>query len=125
MNNAGAVMFKPNNSTALDLVDASEFDAYLGALSLNVSASGLAGTLSTQASGGTALGTLTGMKTPYSATNLVPAGTGELANSKSPALARGRGFLLSGGWEIEGVAASRSGLIPSGGIKETAERNKW
>ena len=74
VNNAGAVMFKPTNSTVLDLEDESEFDAYLGALTLNVSPSGLTGTLSTQATGGTTLATLSGVKTPYSSTNLVPAG---------------------------------------------------
>ena len=75
LNNAGAATFGTTGAAALDLLDSTEFDAYLGALAFSVSSpGGLSGTLKTSASGGTILATCTGTKTPYSATNLVPAG---------------------------------------------------
>jgi hypothetical protein len=59
LNNAGNVRFNPSAATTLDLFDATEFDAYLGALTLTVSSPGtIAGTLSTQATAGSVLATL-------------------------------------------------------------------
>ena len=75
LNNAGAATFGTTNAAALDLIDGTEFEAYLGALSFSISSpAGLVGMLNTSASGGTVLATCTGTKTPYSSTNLVPAG---------------------------------------------------
>ena len=75
LNNAGVATFGTTNAASLDLIDSTEFDAYLGALAFSVSTpDGLVGVLTTRASGGTVLATFAGTKTPYSALNLVPAG---------------------------------------------------
>ena len=75
LNNAGVATFGTTNAASLDLIDSTEFDAYLGALAFSVSTpDGLVGVLTTRASGGTVLATCAGTKAPYSSTNLVPAG---------------------------------------------------
>ena len=75
LNNAGVATFGTTNAASLDLIDSSEFDAYLGALAFSVSTpDGLVGVLTTRANGGTILATCAGTKTPYSSLNLVPAG---------------------------------------------------
>ena len=69
LNNAGAVRFNPTAATSLDLIDTTEFDSYLGALSLTVSSPGtIAGTLKTQATAGSVIATIAAPKALTTAT---------------------------------------------------------
>ncbi len=89
LRNDGAARFKPSLGTSLSLIDATEFASYLGALALNVNATtGLSGTLSTQASGGSALANFAGSAAPYSATNLVPAAFLNMPTTGTPTSGR-------------------------------------
>ena len=73
LKNDGGARFKPVLGTAFDLFDRAEFDSYLGALALSVTASeGLSGTLSTRQSGGSILANFAGRAAPYSRSNPVP-----------------------------------------------------
>jgi hypothetical protein len=74
LKNNGAARFKPALGSALDLLDKTDYDTYLGALALSVtSPAGLNGTLATEASGGSIFATFAGEVAPYSSTHLVPA----------------------------------------------------
>lgn len=74
LKNDGGARFKPAFGTTFDLFDKTEFDSYLGALALSVTdPSGLSGSLSTQASGGSMLGTFAGQRAPYNRTDTAPA----------------------------------------------------
>lgn len=87
LQNDGVARFKPTLGTSFDLIDKTEFDSYLGALSLTVNSSKqLVGTLSTQATGGTTLGNFTSVAAPYNKSFTVPV---ELLNQPVSAPVKG------------------------------------
>lgn len=68
----GVARFKPSLAQAFDLIDRTELDTYLGAITLAVSeADGLEGALATDATGSTVLATFAGKVAPYTSTVLV------------------------------------------------------
>ncbi len=65
LSNAGVAKFKPTNGTSFDLIDRTEFDSYLGALTCSVSPGTATGTLSTAATGGTQLASFSARQNFY------------------------------------------------------------
>ena len=87
----GVAHFKPTLGATFDLIDRTDFENYLGALSLSVTeGDGLVGTLSTKAAGGTLLATFAGKRAPYSKTHLLTVADGPFLNLPASSPNRGR-----------------------------------
>ncbi len=124
LSNEGVARFKPALGSSFDLIDKTEFDSYLGALSFKITGAGMCGTLSTQQDGGSVLANFTGSiavtaATPgiYNIAFPAKAQTPSLASSLYP---QGDGFarvIVNGTGSVSAIGYLADGTLYSAASK--------